>query len=286
MRSMAILRWMSEGQTPERREGIRRIIASIVGEDASTTANEDERSSLIDTATRALSGRLERWGQGSALRRLFGGVERDVLTGPGEWVELEAQLGVAAKLGSVARFTIDRQPVAELPIGDRGELRAMVRAPGPGLYELGVELELHPAVQVDRLAVRLLEGAHGGGRWAAELPRPLVPGCRRIVSGGAAEVLLERHPRREVAQLAPLRGGVVAEGVAARRALRPGGKLAGVVFTTPGANPFSKRPTNSRHTPKPIYRCIQDRRRTAETINQRSKKIRTNATHHCETKQV
>jgi phosphatidylserine/phosphatidylglycerophosphate/cardiolipin synthase-like enzyme len=141
MRSMAILRWMSDGQTPERREGIRRIIASIVGEDTSTPANEDERSSLIDTATRALSGRLERWGQGSALRRLFGGVERDVLTGPGEWVELEAQLGVAAKLGSVARFTIDRQPVAELPIGDRGELRAMVRAPGPGLYELGVELD-------------------------------------------------------------------------------------------------------------------------------------------------
>jgi phosphatidylserine/phosphatidylglycerophosphate/cardiolipin synthase-like enzyme len=141
LRSRGYTRVVSDGQAPERREGIRRIIASIVGEDTGEAEAEDEHSSLIDTATRALSGRLERWGQGSTLRRLFGGVERDVLTGPGEWVELEAQLGVAAKLGSVARFTIDRNVVAELPIGDRRELRAMVRAPGPGLYELGVELD-------------------------------------------------------------------------------------------------------------------------------------------------
>ena len=133
---------MSDGQTGERRDRIRRIIASIVGEDAGASVSDsEESSSLVEAATRALSGRLERWGRGTALRRLFGGVERDVLTGPGEWVELEAQLGVAGKLGSVARLTIDRSVVAELPIGDGREIRAMVRAPGPGLYELGVELD-------------------------------------------------------------------------------------------------------------------------------------------------
>ncbi|MFO7565291.1 MAG: phosphatidylserine/phosphatidylglycerophosphate/cardiolipin synthase family protein [Enhygromyxa sp.] len=128
---------------PERSDRIRRIIASLVGEDAGLFEGEDgeERSPLIDTATRALSERLERWGRGAGLRRLFGGVEQDILTGPGEWIELEAQLGVAGKLGSVARFTVDQEIVAELPINERSEIRAMVRAPGPGLYDIGVELD-------------------------------------------------------------------------------------------------------------------------------------------------
>ncbi|HLT35205.1 MAG TPA: phospholipase D-like domain-containing protein, partial [Enhygromyxa sp.] len=130
----------------DRSDRIRRIIASIVGEDPDppdTDPDQDgeDPGGLIDTATRALSARIERWGRGAALRRLFGGVERDILTGPGEWMELEAQLGMAGKLGSVARFTIDREVVAELPIADRSEIRAMVRAPDPGLYELGVALD-------------------------------------------------------------------------------------------------------------------------------------------------
>lgn len=130
--------------TPDRIGRIRQIIASIVGEDpppSDGAGDEDDRSSLIDTATKALSTRLERWGRGATLRRLLGGIERDILTGPGERIELEAQLGVAGKLGSVARFTIDQQVVAELPIGEYSEIRASVRAPGPGLHELGVMLD-------------------------------------------------------------------------------------------------------------------------------------------------
>lgn len=140
LRQRGYTRAVTDGQAPERSDRIRRIIASIVGEDASPGDSED-RSPLVDAATRALSERLERWGRGAGLRRLFGGVERDILTGPGEWMELEAQLGVAGKLGSVARFTVDREVVAELPIADRSEVRAMVRAPGPGLYDLGVVLD-------------------------------------------------------------------------------------------------------------------------------------------------
>lgn len=149
---------MGDGQSGERRDRIRRIIASLVGEDASDSDSDEDGTSLVDSATRALSGRLERWGRGSALRRLFGGVERDVLTGPGEWVELEAQLGVAGKLGSVARLTIDRHVVAELPIGSSAELRAMVRAPAPGLYELGVELDSHGYELIGRRTLQVASG--------------------------------------------------------------------------------------------------------------------------------
>jgi phosphatidylserine/phosphatidylglycerophosphate/cardiolipin synthase-like enzyme len=149
---------VGDGQSGERRDRIRRIIASLVGEDASVSDSDDDGTSLVDSATRALSGRLERWGRGSALRRLFGGVERDVLTGPGEWVELEAQLGVAGKLGSVARLTIDRHVVAELPIGSSAELRAMVRAPAPGLYELGVELDSPNYELIGRRTLQVASG--------------------------------------------------------------------------------------------------------------------------------
>jgi phosphatidylserine/phosphatidylglycerophosphate/cardiolipin synthase-like enzyme len=119
---------------------------------------ELERS-LVDAAAHAVSSRLERWGRGDALRRLFGGIERDVLTGPGEWVELEAQLGFAAKLGSTARFTVDGKVVAEVGISTPNrELRAMVRAPGPGLYELGVTLD----APFDRLDSFLSSGSGSG----------------------------------------------------------------------------------------------------------------------------
>ncbi|MCA9699259.1 MAG: hypothetical protein KC431_17170, partial [Myxococcales bacterium] len=60
---------------------------------------------------------------------------------PGEWVELEAQLGVAGKLGSEAHLTIDGRVVATVAIGEDRQIRAMVRAPGPGLYQLGVSLD-------------------------------------------------------------------------------------------------------------------------------------------------
>ncbi len=141
----------------DRSDRIRRIIASVVGEDPGGSGS-DESGRLLDAAARAVSAGLERWGRGDALRRLFGGIERDVLTGPGEWVELEAQLGVAGKLGANARLTIDHEVVAEVPIGGRREIRAMVRAPGSGLYELGVELD-SPGVEL--VGHRVLQVASG-----------------------------------------------------------------------------------------------------------------------------
>ena len=170
-----------------RSDRVRRILASLIGEDpghaedlahpepAALTGGAEvgpgparqpdahpEDAGLLDAAARAVSARLERWGRGDALRRLFGGIERDVLTGPGEWVELEAQLGLAAKLGSVARFTVDGAVVAEVPIEPQhSQVRAMIRAPAPGLHELGVVLDAPLEKTVELVGHRVLQVASG-----------------------------------------------------------------------------------------------------------------------------
>ncbi|PRP95360.1 Major cardiolipin synthase ClsA [Enhygromyxa salina] len=131
------------GERPDLSERLRRIVG-LIGDDANPPQPESETRSLADVAARALGSTLERWSQSPALRLFIGGVERDVLTSPGEWVELEAQVGVAAKFGDMARFYLDRELVAEVPIGERDEVRAtvraMIRAPAPGLYRVKVEV--------------------------------------------------------------------------------------------------------------------------------------------------
>src|SRR5207253_2136884 len=49
-------------------------------------------------------------------------------------------VGLSGKLGGKAGFMLDDESVAEVDIGDGTEVRAMIRAPGPGLYRVSVKL--------------------------------------------------------------------------------------------------------------------------------------------------
>lgn len=125
----------------EDREQLRGVIASLLGPDSPDVDRRSEQPSLIDAAVRAASSTLERWSRGAPLRRLLGGIERDVLTSPGEWVALEAKVGLSGKLGGKAGFMLDDELVAEVEIGEGPEVRAMVRAPEAGLYRVSVKLD-------------------------------------------------------------------------------------------------------------------------------------------------
>jgi phosphatidylserine/phosphatidylglycerophosphate/cardiolipin synthase-like enzyme len=113
------------------------VIASLLPD---LDRRNEEHPSLIDSAVRAASSTLERWSRGAPLRRLLGGVERDVLTSSGEWVALEATVGLPGKLAGKAGFMLDDELVAEVDIGVGADIRAMIRAPGPGLYRVSVKL--------------------------------------------------------------------------------------------------------------------------------------------------
>jgi len=121
-------------------ERIRRIAATIAGEVDKRWAVGDESRSILDAAARSFGATMERWGRNPSLRHLLGGVERDVLTSPGERVELSASLGMSAALGTSARFFVDDDAVAETPIADGAEVRTLIDAPGPGIHRVGVKL--------------------------------------------------------------------------------------------------------------------------------------------------
>ncbi len=121
-------------------ERIRRIASMIAGEVDKRRIAADESHSMLDAAARSFGATIERWGRNPSLRRLIGGVERDVLTSPGERVELSASLGMSATLGTTARFFVDDDAVAETPIADNAEVRALIDAPGPGIHRVGVKL--------------------------------------------------------------------------------------------------------------------------------------------------
>jgi phosphatidylserine/phosphatidylglycerophosphate/cardiolipin synthase-like enzyme len=143
-------------------ERIRRIAATIAGEVDKRWLATDESHSLLDAAARSFGATLERWGRNPSARRLLGGVERDVLTSPGERVELSASVGMSAALGTTARFFVDDEAVAETPIVDNGEVRALIDAPGPGLHRIAVKLcNEGGRVVSDLIGHRLLQVAGG-----------------------------------------------------------------------------------------------------------------------------
>ena len=158
-------------------ERIRRIAATIAGEVDKRMIVGEEAHSILDTAARSLGATMERWGRNPSLRRLLGGVQRDVLTSPGERVELSASLGVSAKLGTIARFYVDDAVVAEVPIGSGGEVRTMISAPAAGLHRVGVKVcnDMGDVVS-DLIGYRLLQVASGRPvvlvHAALFLPRP------------------------------------------------------------------------------------------------------------------
>jgi phosphatidylserine/phosphatidylglycerophosphate/cardiolipin synthase-like enzyme len=148
---------VSENEPQDLGERILRVVTGLAGE-----LSGDAPSPLLDAAARSLGGTLERWGRNPSLRRFIGGVHHDVLTGSGEDVELSANLGVSAKLGRLARFYVDDAVVGEAPIGSSGEVRTVIRAPGPGLHRVGVKVcNDRGDVVSDLVGHRLLHVASG-----------------------------------------------------------------------------------------------------------------------------
>ena len=171
---------MSQEDPQDLAERILRIVSAITGE----TGGEQPRP-LIDAAARSLGGTLERWGRNPSLRRFIGGMQRDVVTAPGETVELTASLGVAAKLGRLARFYVDDAVAGETQIEPSGDARTMIAAPGPGLHRVGVKVCNDRGEIVSELTGhRLLQVASGRPVVLvdAELILPLPPDARAHVT--------------------------------------------------------------------------------------------------------
>ena len=140
---------MSQDDTADLGQRIRSIVRSVTDE-----LSGGEPSPLLDVAARSLGATLERWARNPNLRRLLGGVERDVLTGPIEDVELLAKLGVSAKLGTLARFYIDDAVVAEVAIEEGVDARAVVPAPSPGLHRAGIRICTDKGEEVSEIVGR------------------------------------------------------------------------------------------------------------------------------------
>ena len=152
---------------------------------------------------------MERWGRNPSLRRFIGGVQRDVLTSSGERVELSADLGVSAKLGTMARFYVDDAVVGEAPIGNNAEVRTMIWAPSPGLHRVGVKVcNDKGEVVSDLIGHRILHVA--GGRpvvlvdaelflprpqQAPERPAETVGALRAMVDEGFELVYFDIHEK-------------------------------------------------------------------------------------------
>ncbi len=181
-------------------ERIRRITATVAG---------GESHPILDAAARSFGATLERWGRNPSLRRLLGGVQRDVLTSPGERVELSADLGVSAKLGAYARFYVDDAVVGEVPIGNSSEVRTMIRAPEAGIHRVGVKVCSDKGdVVSDVIGHRLLQVASGRPvalvHAALFLPRPAndpapidspIESLRALVDEGFELVYFDIHQK-------------------------------------------------------------------------------------------
>ena len=174
---------MSQEEYEDLGERILRIVSGLAGE----LSGEQPRS-LMDAAARSLGGTLERWGRNPSLRRFIGGVHQDVLTSPGEDVELSANLGVSAKLGRLARFYVDDAVVGEAEIEASGDVRTIIGAPAPGLHRVGVKVcNDRGDVVSDLVGHRLLQVASG---------RPVV-----LVD---AELILPRPTDQAPPEVAPI----------------------------------------------------------------------------------
>lgn len=155
---------MSDEEELDFGERVMRIVSGLAGE---------EKRPFIDAAAKSLGGTLERWGRNPSLRRFIGGVQHDVLTGTGEDVELRANLGVAARLGRLARFYVDDVVVGETTIEPGGDVYIVVEAPSPGLHRVGVKVcNDRGEVVTDLIGHRLLQVA--GGRPVALVDAELI----------------------------------------------------------------------------------------------------------------
>lgn len=75
-----------------------------------------------------------------------------MLTGQGEEIELVADLGVSGKLGTHVRFLIGDDVVAEVPILEGADARAIVRAPRSGLHPVRIKVCAEGGEEVSEIA--------------------------------------------------------------------------------------------------------------------------------------
>jgi len=216
---------VSDEEPQDLGERILRLVSGLTGE-----LTGEEPWPLLDAMAKSLGGTLERWSRNPSLRRFIGGVSQDVLTGPGESVELSASLGVSAKLGRLARFYVDDAVVAETPIGADGDVHAVIEAPGPGLHRVGVKVcNDRGEVVSDLVGHRLLQVASGRPVVLVDaeliLPQPLgaspqsvkpIEALRGLIDEGFEVVYFDVHEKN--------RDALIHEAVLQRR-LPPGAIL-------------------------------------------------------------
>jgi phosphatidylserine/phosphatidylglycerophosphate/cardiolipin synthase-like enzyme len=125
---------------PTERGSLRDTISRLLGrpEGSGSIANDPERTSLLDAATRSAEDLLERWTDGEAVQRLFGGLQPDILTTEGQWTTLEARFRATPFRERRAQFVVDAKPVGESAIDAAGEARVTLRAPVAGVYRVSV----------------------------------------------------------------------------------------------------------------------------------------------------
>ena len=127
---------MTKGDTPDFRERMRQLFESL-GEEIDRVGSGDV-ATIVESANHALASAMAWWAENASVRRFIGGVQRDILTGAGEPVDLAAQLGIVSKIGTTARFLVDGTEAAEAPIGDDLVVRARLPTPAPGLHRIGL----------------------------------------------------------------------------------------------------------------------------------------------------
>ncbi len=153
---------MSQEEPQDLGERIRQIVALVAGEVDRRALPSGQSLSMLEAAARSLGAAIGRWTESPSLRHFVGGVQRESLTTEGQWVELSAHLGIAARLGRIARFYIDNAIVAQVPIGRSAEVLAVVRAPAPGLHQVSVKVcDAAGSVVSDLSGHRILQVACG-----------------------------------------------------------------------------------------------------------------------------
>lgn len=109
---------------------VRRSLAALV----SPHGDGDLAESAV-----SLASTLDRWTRNPTLRRLFGGVQRDVVTARGEHIELSVSIPAALRSATTARFYAGEALFGEEAINN-AEVHIVRSAPSAGLHRIRVDV--------------------------------------------------------------------------------------------------------------------------------------------------
>ncbi|MFT5353472.1 MAG: phosphatidylserine/phosphatidylglycerophosphate/cardiolipin synthase-like enzyme [Polyangiales bacterium] len=94
---------------------------------------------LVESA-RSLTSMLDRWTRNPTLRRLFGGVQRDVVTARGDNIELSASIPAPLRSAASARFYAGEVLLGEETLHGNAEVHIVRAAPSAGLHRIRVDV--------------------------------------------------------------------------------------------------------------------------------------------------